>query len=107
MYKPNSVCDVNTLAAPSNTRHVEPYMEALALNAIVEEIMEDDGSDESCVVYSNNGSSKSGVGAYVVQCLIINGKHRNLPTLAVCSESRDTLAELTKLTLNFSSSIWI
>ena len=71
-------------------------MEAMALNCIVGEIM--NGTD-NCVVYYNDGSSQSGVGAYVVQSFIINGTPRALPTFGVFTESRETLSELVKFTL--------
>ena len=87
-----TVSDENTMPAPSNTRRVEPYMEAKALSAIVEEIMSNDG--DNCVVLSGDGSSNSGVGAYVVQSFVINGDSRTLPTLAICTESREVLADL-------------
>ena len=98
LYEPDAICDNNTMPARSNTRRVESYMEAMALSLIVDEVM--DSNDESCVIYSNDGSSKSGVGAYVVQSLTINGKPRNLPTFGVFTESRETLAELMKVTLD-------
>ena len=59
--------------------------------------------EDTCVVYSNDGSSQSGVGAYVVQSLIINGTPRCLPTTGVFTESRETLPELTKHTLKVLS----
>ena len=95
-YTPKGISDNNTLPAPSNTRRTETYMEDMALNCIVEEIM--NGAD-NCVVYSNDGPSQSGVGAYVVQSFIINGTPRTLPTFGVFTESRETLSELVKFTL--------
>ena len=69
----------------------------MVLAGIVEEIMKDE--DEVVVTYSNDGSSMSGVGSYVVQSFIINKKQRALPTLSIFSESRESLAELEKVTL--------
>ena len=46
------------------------FSEAMALNAIVEEIMKD---DTTTTVYTDDGSSRNGVGSYVVQSLKING----------------------------------
>ena len=89
-----AVCDENTMPATSNNRRVEPEMEAMALCSIVEEIMDNSNVGENCVVLSNDGSSASGVGAYVVQSLTVNGIPRNLPILGVCTESREILAEL-------------
>ena len=74
---------INTLAALSNTRRVEPYMKALWRRSWkMVGVMS--------VVYSNDGSSKSwGL------CCPMSHHHMHI----ICSESRDTLAELTKLTL--------
>ena len=93
--------DSNTLPAMSNTRRTERYMEAMALNKIVEEIMEEDSS--SCVVYSNDGSSQSKVGNYVVQSLTVNGVQRSLPTFGIFSETRENLKDLTVATLDILS----
>ena len=73
---------------------------AIWRQCIAEEVM---NGDDACVVYSNDGSSRSGVGAYVVQSLTINGMPRSLPTFSVLTESRETLAELVKLTLSLLS----
>lgn len=99
-HQPKAVSDSNTLPARSNTRRVESYMEAMALHSIAEEVMNE---EDTCVVWSNDGSSQSGVGAYVVQSLIINGTPRCLPTVGVFTESRETLAELMKFTLQMLS----
>ena len=39
MYDPNAPSDPNTLPAGSNMRRIEPYMEAMALASITEEVM--------------------------------------------------------------------
>ena len=96
-----TVSDENTMPAPSNARRVELYMEAMALSAIVEEIMSNDG--DNCIVLSGDGSSNSGVGAYVVQSFVINRDSRTLPTLAICTESREVLADLQKFILRMLS----
>ena len=57
--------DPDTLPAVSNMRRIEPYLEAMALSAIVEEIM--NGDEKVCIMYANDGSAMSGVGNYVVQ----------------------------------------
>ena len=88
------------MPAPSNNRRIEPEMEAMALCSIVEEIMDDNNAGENCVLLSSDGSSVSGVGAYVVQSLTVNGIPRNLPTLGVCTESREALAELVRCVLD-------
>ena len=49
----------------------EPFFEAIVLNAVVEEIMED---NTIATVYTNDASSRSGVGLYVIQSLTINGE---------------------------------
>ena len=95
-----AVCDENTMPATSNNRRVEPEMEAMALCSIVEEIMDNSNVGENCVILSNDGSSASGVGAYVVQSLTVNGIPWNLPILGVCTESRETLAELGRCILD-------
>ena len=56
--------------------------------------------EEKCVVYSNNGTARSGVGTYVVKPLTIKWKTKNFSDLGVITESRSTLAELTKTTLD-------
>ena len=100
LYHDFAVCDENTMPAASNNRRIEPEMEAMALCSIVEEMMDEKSTGENCVVLSSDGSSVSGVGAYVVQSLTVNGKPRNLPTLGVCTESRETLAELGRTVLD-------
>ena len=56
VYKRDKPMDIDTLPAPSNTRRVDKYLEAMTLSAIVEEIM-DDG--EASVMYANDGSGMS------------------------------------------------
>ena len=68
----------------------------MALSRIVDELM---NSEEACVVYSNDGSSLSGVGKFIVQSLTINGTPRSLPILGIFSESRESLSELVKCSL--------
>ena len=93
--------DVNTLPCQKSFRVTETCLEAMALGRIVDEIM-DDTSDVT-VVYSNDGSARSGVGSYVVQSLTINGVHRSLPTYGIFTESRDSLKELELSTLKILS----
>ena len=81
--------DLNTLPSMDNIRQTEPLFEEMALNAIVREMMENGSS--STVTYSNDGSSRSGTGSYVVKSLTANGKQRALPSLGVFTESRETL----------------
>ena len=56
-----------TLPSFRNARRTERYMEAMALNSIVNDVMKEDS--ETCVVYSNDGSAQSITGSYVVQSL--------------------------------------
>ena len=46
------------------------------------------------ITYSNDGSSMSGVGSYVVQSLTINGVQRCLPMFGIFTESRESLKDL-------------
>ena len=55
------------------------------------------------ITYSNDGSSKSGVGSYVVQSFIINGKQRSLPVMPIFTESKESLKELEITTLKIIS----
>ena len=88
--------DQNTLPAPQNINRTETYVEALVLSGIAHDIMSSDS--ETVVTYSNDGSSQSGVGGYIVQSFSIDGKQRALPTLNIFSESRATLKELELMT---------
>ena len=84
-----------------NILHKEPYFEEMALNAIVEKMMEDESN--ASITYYNDGSSMSGVGSYIVQSLTINGVQHSLPTLGVFTESRETLKDLEITTLKIIS----
>ena len=53
-YDSERPTDWNTLPAGSNMRRVQPYMEAMALSSIVEEIM---SGAKMVVTYSNDGSA--------------------------------------------------
>ena len=70
-----------------NILHTEPLLEAMALCAIVNEIMSSE--TDAAITYSNDGSSMSGVGSYVLQSLTMNGVQRSLPTLAIFAERRE------------------
>ena len=100
-YSKNEIPDLNTLPSMRNIIHTEPSFEAMALNAIVEEMMKDECN--ACITYSNDGSSMNGVGAYVVQSLMIDGAQHALPTLGVFTESRETLKDLEITTLKILS----
>ena len=77
------------------------FMEAMALSCVVEEIMKEDS--RTCVVYSNDGSSQSVTGNYVVQSLTVNGTQRSLPTFGIFTETRESLKDLTVATLDILS----
>ena len=90
-----------TLPSKKNILHTEPLFEAMALNAIVEEMM--DENIQASITFPNDRSSMSGVGAYEVQSLTINGVQRALPTLSIFTESRKSLEELQITTLKILS----
>ena len=75
-----------------HTTHTEPLFEAMALCEIADEIMSSE--TDAAVTYSNDVSSMSGVGSYVVQSLIIIGVQRFLPTLTIFTEIRENLKHL-------------
>ena len=93
--------DNNTLPSTRCSRRTEAYMEAMALSCVVEEIMKEDS--RTCVVYSNDGSSQSVTGNYVVQSLTVNGTQRSLPTFGIFTETRESLKDLTVATLDILS----
>lgn len=99
-FEKNKPIDKNTLPASSNVKRIEPYVEAMILSSITEQIM---CSSESTIVYSNDGSALSRVGNFVVQSISIDGKQRALPTMGIFTESRESLADLEKTTLQILS----
>ena len=62
-YNKHQTPDLDTLPSIRNILQIEPFFEAMALNAIVEETMKD---VTISTVYANDGSSRSGVGSYIV-----------------------------------------
>ena len=100
-FQPKGVQDSNTLPSMKNILHTEPLLEAMALNAIVQEMMEE--GNTSSITYSNDGSSMNGVGSFVVQSLTINGVQRTLPNLGIFTESRESLKDLEITTLKILS----
>ena len=84
-----------------NTLHTEPLFEAMALCAIVDEIMSRE--TDAAITYSNDGSSMDEVGSYVLQSLTMNGVQRTLPTLAIFAERRESLKDLELTTLQILS----
>ena len=63
IFKPNQPYDVSTLSEFSNTNRLDPYVEAMALCSITEQMM---SSNNSTVVNFNDGSGMSSVGNYMV-----------------------------------------
>ena len=87
VHEDNEDYDRNALPCSSNSRCVENYVEAAALAAIADEMMNED--NDSTITYSHDGSAKSGVGSFVVQSITINGIQRALPTMGIHSETRE------------------
>ena len=73
---------------------------------IVEEIMED-GMNDATIVYSNDGSTQSGVGKNVVQSLTVNGVKRVLSAFGIFTESQQSLTDLIKDTCIFYLGRWV
>ena len=55
---------------------------------------------EKCVIYSSDGTPRSGIRTYVVHFLTVKWKTKNSSDLGVIPESRSTLTELIKTTLD-------
>ena len=73
----------------------------MALSEIVKEVVSSD--EQSTMTYAKDGSKKQEAGSFTVQGIIINGKHRALPTMSIASESKTNLAELKLSTLQILS----
>ena len=95
-FEPNTTIDNDTLPAMTNMTRTRNYVEAMALNQIVEEIMESDGV---AITYSNDGSAMNKVGSYVVQSITVNGIQCALPTISIVTESHESLSDLQVTTL--------
>ena len=63
VYQPNEPYDMNTLPASFNTNRLDLYVEAMVHCSITQQMMT---SNNSTIVYSNDGSAMSGVENYVV-----------------------------------------
>ena len=100
-YTPREERDLNTLPSMKNLVHTEPYFEAITLSSIVEEVMSEDTI--ASITYSNDGSSVSEVGSYVVQSLTLNGVQRCLPSFGIFTESRESLKDLEICTVKILS----
>ena len=79
--------------------------EALALQCIVEKIMEDQDGEKAVITYHDDGSRKQGAGAFSVQGVTIRNKFYLFPTLALASESRANLASLKLVILSLLSAV--
>lgn len=100
-YKPNAIIDNDALPSMTNIVRTRDFAEAMALNSIVEEVM--NSSEGSSVTYSNDGSAMNKVGSYVVQSITVNGVQRALPALTITTESHETLKDLELTTLRILS----
>ena len=72
IYEKRKETDYNTLPVPKNINRTEPYFETMVLVGIVTEITSPES--ETTITYSNDGLSKSGVGHFIIQSFIVNGK---------------------------------
>ena len=89
--------DVDTAPSSKSIRETGRAIETYTLKCIVYKIM---ASDESGIIYHDNGSKKKGVGSFMVQGVTINGKFRAFPTLPIASENKENLAQLKLAILN-------
>ena len=62
-YNKHQTPDLDTLPSMRNKLQIEPLLEAMTLNAIVEEIMED---DTTAIEYAIDGSSRRAIDSYVL-----------------------------------------
>ena len=62
-------------------------------------------SENSVLTYSNDSSSQSGVGNYIIQSFSIDGKQHVLPTLNIFTESRASLKELQLMTYKILAAV--
>ena len=98
-YTPREERDLSTLPNMKNLVHTEPYFDATALSWIVEEMMSKDTI--ASITCTNDGSSMSGVGSYVVQSLTLTDGKRCLSTFGIFPESHKSLRDLEICTLKF------
>ena len=91
-YKMKGAVDSKTLPSMKNMLHKEPLLEAMVLRAIVDEIVNSD--TDAAITYSHDGSSMIGMGLYVVQSLTLIAVQTTLLTLAIFTESRESLKDL-------------
>ena len=62
-YNKHQTPDLDTLPSMRNKLQIEPLLEAMTLNAIVEEIMKD---DTTAIEYAIDGSSRRAIDSYVL-----------------------------------------
>ena len=99
-YSQNSTITDDTLPCRTNLVRTRDYLEAMALNSIVEEVMNSEGSS---ITYANDGSAQNKVGNYIVQSITVNGIQRALPPLSIVTESHESLKDLEITTLKILS----
>lgn len=92
---------LDTVPDKKRNREVGKALEAFALSTIVEEIMK--SSENSTVVYHDDGSKTQGAGSYSVQGVTVNKKYYAFPTLSLASETRKNLSLLKVTVLNILS----
>ena len=80
---------MNTLPKSCNTNRLDSYVEAIVICSITKQMMI---SNNSTIVYFNDGSGMSGVGNFVIQSVTINGKQQTLLTIRIFTESCERLA---------------
>ena len=91
-YNTHQTPDLDTLPKMRNILQIKHLFEAMTLNAIVGEIMK--AVTTACTVYANDGSSRSGLGYYIVQSLTIISEQPTFSMFDIFAELRESLAKL-------------
>ena len=84
---------MNILQASSNTNRLDSYVEAIVIYSITKQMMI---SNNSTIVYFNDGSGMCGVENFVGESVTVDGKQRTLLTISIFTESCESLAEFEK-----------